>query len=573
LCGIAGVICNSMTHLNFKNFLSMVEKIDRRGPDGKGILTNNKNFAIGGTRLAITGPDNMPIPLTDQSNRFALVYNGEIYDLFLDEGVSDTNYLLNKLINGKMHKNLNGMYAFAFVDLRDMKTVLGRDKFGIKPLYYYLNKNTLQFSSDINSLVQYDRYDVEIDSKALFEYLTFGRRIGEETVFKNVFSLEPGTLLKISMDSDELICTTQKLDTEKEALTNDELLSALKNSILECAKTSRTLGVFLSGGVDSLAIVYTLAEYGIENIHTFSLILEGDGVKRLEDLELPGTSWKTWTHHTLNPSMDMIEDTFINVLNITSEPCFPMSAIYTFLLSKMASDSGVKVVLSGEGADELFLGYESYVKFFKQSNRNPLTFYLNNNLINVLHGLIEEGHNYYECIENQLTNILDNEDNIFLGLSLLEQHLSLRPLLDRIDQTSMYHSIEVRVPFLHGEVPLLAKKLLKKLKPQELNITKPNLRKILQPLLKEKAMNIPKKPLRINLKQHFARNNLKEILDILQKEVKSFFPVKEKGLYELIDRLSKNPTESDLGLALRLYQLYYYINKHMSKNKIYISTT
>lgn len=558
MCGIVGIFSREKESVN--DIFTMVKGMEERGPDGLGLL-QTRNYAIGGTRLSITGPQMVPVPLIDNLSSWGIVYNGEIYNVKKDSNRTDTESLLECLQHNPLSNHFDGMFAYCFFNLNNGFAYLNRDSFGIKPLYYLSNAKELRFSSKIFGLK--DPKDINISSQLLFEYLSLGRSLDSNTIFNDIYSFPTDKVLKLKQEN-EYINYSFIEKTKKEEINNNDnsLIDSLRESVIECVDTEKPLGLFLSGGIDSTAIAYFLAENGVKNIKTFSLLLGEDGITTLNELNLPGESWKTWTHFTISPNNENINRAFTKVLNITSEPCFPMSSVYTYLLSEMAAKENIKVVLSGEGADELFFGYQSYLDFIKKQDSNFVNFYLEKSSSKLVESMIDGGNYTKKITTVKLNSFAEKETGVVSQLLAAEKIVSLRPLLDRIDSTSMYHSIEIRVPFLHRDIPSIAKEMLNTLDKENIKDTKPLLRKELKPILSQKSVSTPKRPLRLNLKNYFHQNKLEELFENLNdREVNSFLPLKERELENFIENLRHNPTEETLLIAIRLYQICYFIRR------------
>jgi asparagine synthase (glutamine-hydrolysing) len=213
------------------------------------------------------------------------------------------------------------------------------------------------------------------------------------------------------------------------------------------------------------------------------LFLGEDGVRSLDQLGLPGKAWRTWTHHTMTPTDEQLDDAFETVSSFTSQPCFPLSAAYTLILAEMAAAKGVRVILSGEGADELFGGYESYMHFFRTHAQSHVeNFYLDGTAVRwAMHLLGKPLFEAMNLIKSRLHRHAQRAEDPLRRLLNYEVPLSLSPLLERVDHTSMQYSLEVRLPFLHGEIPAIAVALGENQR-TKLTTTKPVLRQALHSL-------------------------------------------------------------------------------------------
>ncbi len=518
-----------------------------------------KDYIIDEARLTISGPETAPFHVIDNFNNIEFVYNGEIY--FVREGYqTDFKKILEVLRVNPLSNDLDGMFSYCYYNSYERTAYLNRDSFGIKPLYYLLDDNKLKVCPNMFGL--YEKEDIIISPQLLFEYLSIGRSLGEKTIFKNIYNFPTDKILKITRQEDNINCSFFEKNTPVEVTCDNTLEASLRDSVLKCANTEKSLGLFLSGGIDSTAIACILAENEVKNIKTFSLLLGEDGVSSLNELHLPGDSWKTWEHFVVIPKKNEIDRAFNKVLNITSEPCFPMSSVYTFLLSEKAAREKVEVILTGEGADELFLGYESYLVFLGKHDNNFVNFYLGQLSTDIVEDLVYDSILAKEVASRKLLQFTGKETKLINQLLAAENSVSLRPLLDRLSSVSMYHSIEIRCPFLHGDVPNVAKKMLNELNIENLKETKPLLRNELKNLMSERLVRTPKRPLRMNLINYFQWNKLEFLFDkVLTKDIYSKLPLKEKEFEKFMGRLKDQPSEEALIVAMRLYQLCFFIGR------------
>ena len=211
MCGITGQINFNKTPVLKKNIQSMTDIIAHRGPDAEGFYIH-KNVGFGHRRLSIIDlSDRSNQPMISEDKNYILVFNGEIYNFkylrneLMKKGMkfktnSDTEVLLNSLIyyKEKAFYKFNGMFSFAFFDKKEGSLMLGRDRYGIKPLYYHLKDQVLLFSSEIKSFFKSPFFQKSIDLEALYEYFTFQNIISDKNLFKNVRSLPPGCFARVN---------------------------------------------------------------------------------------------------------------------------------------------------------------------------------------------------------------------------------------------------------------------------------------------------------------------------------------------------------------------------------------
>lgn len=368
MCGITGFIDKSSTKDKNKIIDKMMDRIIHRGPDSSGKYID-ESVALGFRRLSIIDLKTGDQPIYNEEKTMVITFNGEIYnfqelkeELQKKGHVFKTNTDTEVIIHGyeeynkQIVKKLRGMFAFVIWDIKN-KTLFGaRDHFGIKPFYYYNTDEVFIYGSEIKSFLEHPNFKKELNKEALRPYLTFQFSALDETFFKNVFKLKEGHMFTYK---DGKMNIEEYYDVIYEAInkSDDEFISEIEDKIeksVECHKISDVkVGAFLSGGVDSSYIVSTLMPN-----KTFSVGFERknfneiDQAKGLSDILKIENINKVITPEEF---FDSLED----VMYHSDEPHANLSAVALYHLSKLAKKH-VKVVLSGEGADELFGGYDCY---------------------------------------------------------------------------------------------------------------------------------------------------------------------------------------------------------------------
>ncbi|OQA00886.1 MAG: Asparagine synthetase (glutamine-hydrolyzing) 1 [Bacteroidetes bacterium ADurb.Bin408] len=384
MCGITGVYFFSKAAEKYHLYVgNAISNLNLRGPDASGKYIHNR-VALGHARLSVIDVTEAAAqPFTDASGRYTIVFNGEIFNykelrLYLEaKGIkfrsqSDTEVLLSLyILEGKnfVHK-LNGFFAFAIYDNIEETLCLGRDRFGIKPLYYYHDSDVFVFASEMKALLSYPLAK-NIDNNALFFYLQLNYIPAPHSIFKSIRKLEPGHAIYISANSFK----TEKyydLDIDKPS---DKILSygdaskklaALLDDAVKLRMISDVpLGAFLSGGIDS-SVVVALASRHANNLNTFSIGFKDEPLFD-ETYYANLVSKKFNTSHTVYKltNQDLFEHLY-DVLDYTDEPFADSSALAVYILSKYTRKH-VTVALSGDGADEVFGGYNKhYAEFIYQ---------------------------------------------------------------------------------------------------------------------------------------------------------------------------------------------------------------
>ena len=370
MCGFVGIISNKNILTN--TLEQSINSIIYRGPDNKRILqSENYNFAF--CRLAINDlseKSNQPF----QNNEAILLFNGEIYNFkelnksFMLKSIenSDTSTLFELLNNKKNEdvlKELNGMFSFAFYNKKDKELFCARDRFGEKPFYYsIINQNTFIFSSEIKGILNTGLIKPTINPNNIFLYLKNSNLNNNQTIYKEIFSLPPGHYLKFKGDKLEILDYSVK--KEKNLINFDEVSIILNfekmfsDSIEKLLYASVEAGVLLSGGLDSSMIVSEASKLQ-KKLKTFSYGFS-EGNNELKYARYIADKFKTEHYEFFDKDIN-VADMIILMQQIYDEPFSDTSNIPTYLISKLASRH-VKVALTGDGADELLLGYSNWNK-------------------------------------------------------------------------------------------------------------------------------------------------------------------------------------------------------------------
>ncbi|WP_293873266.1 asparagine synthase (glutamine-hydrolyzing) [Flavobacterium sp.] len=496
MCGINGIF-----HLNFKQvdqnqLIKMRDILEHRGPDDAGIYINN-NIGFGHRRLSIIDTSSAGHqPYISNNGRYVLVFNGEIYNYqsFIPElkskGVilkssSDTEVLLKlyELYGLEMLHRLNGMFAFAIWDTQEKKLTLCRDRMGVKPLYYCIYKSTLYFASEQKAIFAAG-VPVEISENSMEEYI-FNRFVaGEETLFTDIKKLLPGHHMVI--DENGKTKTTRWWNLKEKIQNHAQILNPKKwfeEIFFESVKlrmvSDVAVGVLLSGGLDSCSILSSLHEQKFNQIETFNISFSEDEHNEYHLAKKITEEYNYTFNHTKleNESLyqNLIESSYYQ-----DEPLMHLNEPHLLAIAKMAKPK-VKVLLSGEGADELMGGYVRYkalknpsllkvisqISKFETFNKKPrydkLLRY--SKIDNPADLILFNGSNvypndietFYGCHDKPINEyryqILEEAKELYPAslqrqALYFDQHTYLCSLLDRNDRCTMGTSIECREPFL-----------------------------------------------------------------------------------------------------------------------------
>ncbi len=558
MCGINGILTKrGKKDENLKNIKKMNKMIVHRGPNAEGVFSSDL-VALGHRRLSIIDLEGGNQPIYNEDGKIMIVYNGELYNYkelkeelkeYKFKTNSDTEVLLHAYEKWgfKCLTKLRGMFAFAIYDQTENYVFLARDHFGIKPLYYYQTDNTILFSSEIKSLLVHPSFVKELNKEMLGAYLTFSFTPGENTFFKDVFKLPAGSYMTINPENHSMQINRyydlsfSKSDKSFEKMV-DDISDSMKDSVKHHLISDVEVGSFLSSGIDSSYLVslakpdktYTVGY----NDKKYSEI---DNAKDLCDkLGINNTS----SLITKEDYFKAIPYVFYHMDEPTTDAC----SVAVYFLSKLASKD-VKVVLSGEGADEFFGGYNSYDDhpytklplWFRKIVRgiclilpkNKYTRYLIRRGLSLEEGYVSINRNFYDDELKDVLNFKDYIKNIditrktyeeFKDESELNKKLAIDirywlpdNVLNIVDKMTMAFSLESRVPFTDIEVYEVAKKLNMEYKIRN-GQTKASLREAAKKVIpnesyKKKKLGFPV-PIREWIKEDIFYNDIKETFEM-----------------------------------------------------------
>ena len=506
MCGFVGFIDKLNKDEKQKTIKLMADRIIHRGPDQEGYYIDD-NIALGHRRLSIIDLASGTQPMFNEDKSIVVVFNGEIYnyqeikkELETKGHEFKTNSDTEVLVHGyeeykeELFNKLRGMFAFIIYDIKNNEMIGVRDYFGIKPFYYYKDEKTFMFGSEIKSFLDHPNFVKEVNKKALKPYLTFQYSVLDETFFKNTFRLKPGNYIKYKDGKIEI-----KQYFKAEYLKQDDKYENYKKQVKEsledsvkCHQISDVeVGSYLSGGVDSSYIV-SMAKPD----KTFTVGFDKTG---FDESNFAKDLSKIF--NTNNYNRVLTGDDFFNALPLvqyhTDEPHANLSTVPLYFLSKLAREK-VKVVLSGEGADEMYGGYNelNVSKWIKAYCKLPLAFrkalakkartkkkfkgkriicqydrplserFIGNAFIMdddetkdiLCDELKENGVKYADIIKPYYEDV-KNEDEI-TQMMYINMHFWLaKDMLLKADKMSMANSVELRVPFLDKEVWNVARKI------------------------------------------------------------------------------------------------------------------
>ncbi|MDZ7260648.1 MAG: asparagine synthase (glutamine-hydrolyzing) [candidate division KSB1 bacterium] len=374
MCGICGLVNIDRSRPIGEGILKkMCDVIQHRGPDDEGYYVNT-NVGLGMRRLSIIDLVTGKQPISNEDGSVWIVFNGEIYNFpqlraelqskghqFVTKTDTETIVHAYEEYGEECPTRLNGMFAFAIWDNRSKRLFIARDRLGIKPLYYYFDGHRFVFGSELKSILQMPDIPRRVDPRALDNFLTFEYIPAPLSIFKDVKKLSPGHSLtlkdgQISLRRYwELICQENGADIEVICENLRELLTdAVKIRLI----SDVPLGAFLSGGLDSSSVVALMSRVMDRPVKTFSIGFDDVTYNELHYARIIAKHFKT-EHHEFIIKPDAVELTE-KLIGYLDEPFGDFSIFPTYLVSKMARDY-VTVVLSGDGGDELFAGYDTYI--------------------------------------------------------------------------------------------------------------------------------------------------------------------------------------------------------------------
>ncbi len=375
MCGICGFI-SLRENLEQKKPLirKMCSLLTHRGPDEEGFYFKG-NVALGHRRLSIIDLSGGQQPMGNDDGTIWIVYNGEIYnfpEIKLDlekKGVrfktrSDTEVILKgyELLGTDILDHLNGMFSFAIWDEKEKRLFAARDRLGKKPFYYHFDGKRLIFASELKSIIVHPDVPRKINSEAVDKFFSYNFIPAPLTIFKDIYKLRPGHYLlwengqlTVRQYWDVKYKSDHVYKTEYDYV--EHLYEVLKASVKRRLISDVPLGAFLSGGMDSSVIVGLMSLINEKPVKTFTIGFEEQGYSEIDDARLIADHFHT-EHHEFRVKSEAI-DLVPRLVWHFDEPFADSSAIPTYYVSKIAREN-VTVILSGDGGDELFAGYNRY---------------------------------------------------------------------------------------------------------------------------------------------------------------------------------------------------------------------
>jgi len=521
MCGIAGIYGLDVDKNNREGAIKkMLSVLEHRGPDGWGYYISPE-IALGQTRLSIVDLSTGDQPMVTDDN--VIIFNGEIYNYIElkaeleSKGVKfhttcDTEVLLQAYEHyGKdCFEKFNGQFAVLIWNKKKNELLVARDRFGVRPLYILKHNNQLYFSSEMKSFDQIPDYQREFDHKYLYEHCLLWNTFGDHTVYKDIKSL-PGGCYAVFKNGKQLIEERyydigmnkgEKFSSYADA--EEAFKSLMDDAVKLRLRSDVPVGAYLSGGIDSSVILHLVRNHNKKKFKTFSITFE-DKEYDESSYQMDMVNHINSEHYSVNITYEKIDRAFPDAVYHFERPVFRTAPVPLFMLSEIVRKNDIKVVLTGEGADEVLWGYDSYKELkllefwskFPDSKIRPqlikklyphLSHYNDENQYGMMRMFYEDFLNDYDNklaslnirIHNNkiMQNYFNKDYNIefdknnliremsewlpdnYDSFSLLQrnQYLEMRTLLSGYllssqgDRMSMAHSVEGRYPFLDHRV-------------------------------------------------------------------------------------------------------------------------
>lgn len=643
MCGISGFYnCNLSPDNKADTLRRMLTRIKHRGPDESGIYVSN-NIGLGSVRLSIIDLATGTMPLPNANNSLWIVFNGEIFNhIELREELlaknhtfktqSDTEVIVHlyEEYGPEFLNKLNGQFAIAIWDKTKQELFLARDRVGIRPLFYTTIGNTFVFASEIKSFLEFPEFHPKISEKTLSEYFTFWTSLSADTIFEGVSELPPGSYMTINARSKSIKTywtlpitkpNAYEFNTVKEAAETFETI--FTDAVKLRLRADVPVAAYLSGGLDSSITTAFIKKISPNNLRTFSIGFTEKDFDESSYQNIARDYFET-QHSSVTCSPKDISDSFKAVVWHAEAPLLRTAPTPMNLLAKSVRAQNIKVVITGEGADELFGGYnifkETKIKHFwakdPQSKYRPLLLkklypYIpqiskaNNNILKLFFGykLSETSSpiyshllrwnntsrinnylskpyqevisNYHPIskIEDQLKDQLNGYDYLTKAQWIeINFFMSKYLLSSQGDRMGMANSIEGRYPFLDHRVIEFCMKLNPDLKLKGLN-EKYLLKYMMKDRIPESILNRSKQAYRAPIRSTFFSEEMPPYLSSMLSEenITGYGIFNLDFVNQLINKMKLNKQVSEIDnmaiTAVLSTQILYdlFINKSIPK--------
>ncbi len=383
MCGIAGIVNFNPgpdVEQSAETVRNMTESLRHRGPDETGFYTDHC-VALGHSRLSIIDLETGTQPVSNEDESITVIFNGEIFNypelreylrkkghVFKTSGDTEIIVHLYEEYGTGCFSHLNGQFAIALYDKNKSQVILARDRVGIRPLYFHESEKRLIFASEIKAIFRNRDIARDFDYQGLNQLFTFWTTVPPCTIYNDIKELPPGHILTFSIDSDSAKITRYwqlefpdngECSGMSFVKTVDEVRGRLIESVKLRLRSDVTVASYLSGGLDSTIISSMVSKYFNNDLMTFSLTFDNQDYDENSYQNEVLSMLKT-NHKSVNVSTKAIISVFGDVIRHTEIPIFRTSPAPMYILSRFVNGNGIKVVLTGEGADEIFGGYNIF---------------------------------------------------------------------------------------------------------------------------------------------------------------------------------------------------------------------
>jgi len=551
MCGICGELRVDGQAPDAAVLRRMLSRLERRGPDHEGQYIEGA-VALGHRRLSVidlSAASNQP--WVDKALGLALVFNGAIYNYkelraeliaegygFVSDG--DTEVVLKayaawgESFVGRLH----GMFAIAIWDSRRKQLVLARDRFGIKPFYYSQTRAGFRFASNTQALLQAGGVDTGVDSVALHHHFTLHAVVpAPRTLLRGIRKLPPAHVMVVNEEGHDRLFPYWQLDASAPAqpLDEEEWLEATRAALVRAVQRRRLVadvpvGVLLSGGLDSSLLVALLAEHGGSDLLTFSVGFEDHPDERGSEFEFSDLVVERYQtrHHKIHIPNHEVLDRLPEAIDHMAEPMVGQDAVAFYLLAERVSEH-VKVVQSGQGADEVFAGYFWYPQMHEASGSNIerfAPFYFDRDHDEYLSMVSETyaGPDYTSALVDERLRAVADAPYLNRVLHLDVTTLIVDDPVKRVDNMTMAWGLEARVPFLDHELVELVIRMPPELKLRDHG--KFPLKKIARGIVPDPVIDRPKAYFPVPALKYVRGQFLDFMRDMLNSQA-----CRERGLY------------------------------------------
>ena len=619
MCGIAGFISSgfSREHLEI-----ITRKLQHRGPDAEGYFfeeINKQHIGLGHRRLSIIDlSEAANQPMYSHCGRYVMVFNGEIYNYghikqqkfsavnWRSSGDSEVILESFARFGPDCFHWFNGMFALAIWDKQDKKLILARDHVGIKPMYCYYENNELIFTSELKSITAVKK-NLQVNYSVIPAYLHIGYIPHPYSIFKNVTKLSAGSYAEVAVNNDGTLSFAEKsfwkiqdkiqlqvLSDEDKA--KQELDSLLTDAVARQLVSDVPIGTFLSGGTDSSIVTALACKVSGKKINTYSIAVTDGKVNEAPFAAAVAKHLNT-SHHELPISQKEMLEMVPGFMSVYDEPFTDSSAFPTMLVSKLARQH-VTVTLSGDGGDELFCGYGSYL--WAKRFQNPFLklaapfIYAGTRLMSsryqragMLFDRYPPGHfkshlfsqTQYFFSEKEISNLLLHPDFDLSGINCeftgrnldaveqmsfwdLENYLK-DDLLVKVDRASMQYSLETRVPLLDYRVVEFALNLSTSLKMHSSGSMKHLLKEVLYDYVPKNLLDRPKWGFSIPLVK-WLKTDLKWMIDkyCSREMIESAGVVHYETVQKMTNRYHSGKADHLYNRLWTLIVLHWFLHEH-----------